>query len=85
MIGRRVEQHMAQHDIQDMGVYARFLKGNPAEMQSLFKELLINMTNFFRAPEAFRILKRDVLPRLLAGKPEGYVLRIRAAGCASGE
>lgn len=84
-VGRRIERRMAQHDIQDLEVYARFLKENPAEIQALFKELLINVTNFFRDPEAFEVLKRDILPQLFAGKPEGYVLRIWVAGCASGE
>ena len=54
-------------------------------MQSLFKELLINVTSFFRDPEAFATLKKDVLPQLFAGKPGGYVFRVWVAGCATGE
>lgn len=84
-IGRRVERRMAQHDIADMEVYVRFLKDNPAELQALFKELLINVTTFFRDPEAFVVFKRDILPLLFADKPAGYVFRIWVAGCASGE
>jgi two-component system CheB/CheR fusion protein len=84
-VGRRIERRMAQQDIQDTEVYARFLKENPAETQMLFKELLINVTSFFRDPEAFTVLKQDILPHLFAGKPDGYVLRIWVAGCASGE
>jgi two-component system CheB/CheR fusion protein len=84
-IGRRIERRMAQHDIEDTDIYARYLKENPAEMQMLFKELLINVTSFFRDPEAFAVLKQDILPTLFAGKPEGYVFRVWVAGCASGE
>ena len=84
-IGRRIERRMAQHDLTDIGVYQRYLKENPAEMQALFKELLINVTSFFRDPEAFAALKDDILPQLLAGKPEDYVFRVWVAGCASGE
>jgi two-component system CheB/CheR fusion protein len=84
-IGRRIERRMAQHNIEDLAVYARFLKDNPAEIQKLFKELLINVTSFFRDPEAFVALKETVLPPLLAGKPDGYVFRVWVAGCASGE
>ncbi len=84
-IGRRIERRMAQHDLSDCEVYARYLKAHPAEVQLLFKELLINVTSFFRDPEAFVTLKADILPALLAGKAEGDVLRIWVAGCASGE
>ncbi|HUW75547.1 MAG TPA: chemotaxis protein CheB [Gallionella sp.] len=84
-IGRRIERRMAQHEIADAGVYARYLKEQPAEMQALFRELLINVTSFFRDPEAFDTLRNDILPQLLAGKPEGYMVRVWVAGCASGE
>ncbi|MCF8200243.1 MAG: SAM-dependent methyltransferase, partial [Sulfuritalea sp.] len=43
-IGRRIERRMAQHNIEDLLVYARYLKEHPAEVQLLFKELLINVT-----------------------------------------
>ena len=84
-IGRRIERRMAQHEIVDAEIYSRYLKEQPAEMQALFKELLINVTSFFRDPEAFDTLRNDLLPQLLAGKPEGYVVRVWVAGCASGE
>jgi len=84
-IGRRIERRMAQHNIEDMAIYARFLKQNPAEVHALFNELLINVTSFFRDAEAFAVLKRDILPALLAEKPEASVFRVWVAGCASGE
>ncbi len=84
-IGRRIERRMIQQNIQDMAVYARFLKDNPAETQKLFRELLINVTSFFRDPQAFIVLKDVILPPLLKGKPPDYVLRVWVAGCASGE
>jgi two-component system CheB/CheR fusion protein len=84
-IGRRVERRMAQHNIEDMAVYARFLKEHPPEVQALFRELLINVTSFFRDPLAFDALKDEILPQLLADKPEDYVFRVWVAGCSSGE
>jgi len=84
-IGRRIQRRMAQHAIEDEAVYARFLKGNLAETQLLFRELLINVTSFFRDPEAFVALKETILPGLLKGKPPGYDFRVWVAGCASGE
>jgi chemotaxis methyl-accepting protein methylase/flagellar motility protein MotE (MotC chaperone) len=76
---------MIQHNIDDMAVYARFLEHYPAEVQTLFKELLINVTCFFRDPDAFHVLKQDILPQLLAGQPDNYLFRVWVAGCASGE
>lgn len=84
-IGRRIERRMAQHSIEDMAVYARFLKSNAAEVHALFKELLINVTSFFRDADAFNALKQDILPELLADKPDDDVFRVWVAGCASGE
>jgi len=84
-IGRRIQRRMAQHAIEDEAVYARFLRENPSETQLLFKELLINVTSFFRDPEAFVVLKQTILPGLLAGKTADYVFRVWVAGCATGE
>jgi two-component system CheB/CheR fusion protein len=84
-LGRRIERRMALHGIEDAEVYARYLKENPPELQGLFRELLINVTSFFRDPQAFAALKTDILPALLAGKPASYVLRVWVAGCATGE
>jgi two-component system CheB/CheR fusion protein len=84
-IGRRIERRMSQHNIEDTEIYARYLKEHPAEVHLLFKELLINVTSFFRDPEAFVALKNDILPLLFKDKPENYVFRVWVAGCATGE
>ncbi|HCI52543.1 MAG TPA: SAM-dependent methyltransferase [Gallionella sp.] len=84
-IGRRIERRMSMHDIDSLEVYGRYLKEHPEEAGKLFKELLINVTSFFRDAEAFDALKNDVLPQLLADKPDDYVVRIWVAGCATGE
>ena len=84
-IARRIERRMSQHCIVDVENYARYLKENPAEVKLLFKELLINVTSFFRDAEAFVTLKRDILPLLFQDKPDGYVFRAWVAGCATGE
>ena len=84
-IRRRIERRMGVHNLNDMDAYAQYLKENPAEVQVLFKELLINVTSFFRDNEAFEALKWDALPRLFENKPENYIFRIWVPGCASGE
>ena len=76
---------MAAHKIEDTETYARYLKENISEVQLLFKEFLINVTSFFRDPEAFAVLKKDILPALFVQKPENYCFRIWVPGCATGE
>ena len=84
-IGRRIERRMTVNHIAHITEYVRFLQDNPGEVQILFKELLINVTSFFRDPEVFAILKEQALPQLLADKPEDHPLRVWAPGCATGE
>lgn len=84
-IVRRIERRMLQNSIEELSVYARFVKQYPGEIHALFKELLINVTSFFRDPDAFDALKQDILPLILADKPDDYVFRVWVAGCASGE
>ena len=82
---RRIARRMSQHDIVDEEVYARFLREHPEELHALFRELLINVTSFFRDPDAFNILKQDVLPAILNKMADDQVFRVWVAGCASGE
>ena len=82
---RRIERRMSMHNIEDKEVYAHYLNEHPAEVHLLFKELLINVTNFFRDDGAFAVLKQEILPLLFADKPENYVFRAWVAGCATGE
>ncbi len=84
-VHRRIERRMTVRGITDPVAYVRYLQDSPDEVQSLFKELLINVTSFFRDPEAFQALKQEVLPKLAEGKPEGYSFRVWVAGCSSGE
>lgn len=84
-IHRRIERRMTVHGLEDTGTYARYLHEHPEEVQALFKELLINVTSFFRDPEAFEALKKDILPKLFENKTENYVFRIWVPGCSTGE
>ncbi len=84
-IRRRIERRMIVHGIDDTSFYARYLQEHDEEVSLLFKELLINVTSFFRDAEAFATLKNDILPKLFDQKQENYVFRIWVAGCATGE
>lgn len=82
---RRVERRMGIHRLNKISSYVRYLQENPQELDILFKELLIGVTRFFRDPPAWRILAKDVLPKLLSGRPARSVVRAWVAGCSSGE
>ncbi len=84
-IMRRIERRMLKNLITRTEVYVNFIQHNPAEVDALFKELLINVTSFFRDSEAFALLKQEVLPLLCADKAVDYVFRVWVAGCATGE
>ncbi|MBJ6108055.1 PAS domain-containing protein [Hymenobacter sp. BT523] len=81
---RRIERRMNSHQIQEFTLYVRYLQENPAEVEALFKELLIGVTKFFRDREAYDILKARLLP-LLRQKPADSVVRVWAPGCSTGE
>jgi two-component system CheB/CheR fusion protein len=85
-IHRRIGRRMSVHQISGIDDYVRYLQQYPDEIESLFRDLLIGVTNFFRDPEAFEALEKLVIPQLFAGKPSmGGVVRIWVAGCSTGE
>ena len=84
-INRRIERRMAVHQILSIDGYIKFLQQTPAEVEALFRDLLIGVTNFFRDTEAFNSLEQLVIPKLFAGKPAGSVIRIWVPGCSTGE
>ncbi len=84
-VHRRIERRMAIHQLERIADYVRFLRENPAELDLLFKELLIGVTSFFRDPAVWEALRVPVIPDLIAAAPEGATLRAWVAGCSTGE
>ena len=84
-INRRIERRMALQQIETMERYVKHAQQTPAEVESLFRDLLIGVTNFFRDPEVFKVLEEKTIPQLFAGKPAGGTIRVWTPGCASGE
>jgi two-component system CheB/CheR fusion protein len=81
---RRIERRMNAHQIREFTHYVRYLQENPQEVDTLFRELLIGVTKFFRDREAFDHLKAFLLP-LLKRKPVDSTIRVWGAGCSTGE
>ena len=84
-IHRRIERRMAVHQIETLESYVKFLQLSPGEVEALFRDLLIGVTNFFRDTDAFTMLEQQILPKLFADKPAGGVLRVWVPGCSTGE
>lgn len=84
-IYRRIERRMLIHKIDSISEYTKFLQKNAQEVDLLFKELLIGVTNFFRDAALWEELKTEALPNILAAYPEGGTLRAWSCGCSTGE
>jgi two-component system CheB/CheR fusion protein len=82
---RRIERRMGIHQIDKMSAYVRYLQENSQELDLLFKELLIGVTSFFRDPAVWELLRKEVVPALLAGRSPRQALRAWVPGCSTGE
>ena len=82
---RRISRRIDLHRLDDIDQYLRFLQKNDQELDALFAELLIGVTNFFRDPPAWELLKEKILPMICEHKAEGSDLRVWVAGASTGE
>lgn len=82
---RRINKRMQSVNLSQYRDYLDYLEARPGEFFQLFNTILINLTGFFRDPEAWEVLAEQVIPRLANREtPEGQ-LRVWCAGCATGE
>jgi len=82
---RRIERRMSVHKIEKISSYVTFLQENLKEVDILFKELLIGVTNFFRDKDVWDNLEETILPSMISKMQEGTILRAWVAGCSTGE
>lgn len=82
---RRIERRMAIHHIYTMAGYVQYLQKSAAEGEALFRDLLIGVTQFFRDPEVFKLVEKEIIPKLFADKPATSVIRVWSPGCSTGE
>ncbi len=81
---RRVQRRIQVLQFASVDAYLVRLRADRDEVQNLFQDLLIGVTQFFRDPAEFEALERE-LPRLFEGKGAGDQLRVWVLGCATGE
>jgi len=84
-VERRIRRRMAVNKFEQLDDYLTFLRSHPSEIESLYNDLLIRVTGFFRDPEVFEALKKDIFPAMMRDRDEGSPLRIWVPGCATGE
>src|SRR5262245_36509227 len=81
---RRIQKRLKTVNIASPEEYRDYLDTHPEEFGLLFNTILINVTSFFRDPDAWRFLATETIPRILATSPPGLI-RLWSAACASGE
>ncbi|HEY7427712.1 MAG TPA: CheR family methyltransferase [Gemmataceae bacterium] len=84
-IHRRILRRMALRSLENGGEYLRLLRDEPAELQNLYQDFLIRVTQFFRDPEAYEALKEKVFPALARERSPAHPIRIWSVGCSTGE
>ena len=76
---------MALYRLDSFKEYLAYLRSRPAEVDELYHDILIMVTEFFREPDAFAALSSSVLPGIIAAKKDDQAVRIWVPGCSTGE
>lgn len=84
-IRRRISRRMSLTNTEHYKDYLQMLRDDEAERKQLTKDLLINVTDFFRDKEAFEVLEKNVLSDIIENLGKNQEIRVWVAGCASGE
>jgi len=84
-IHRRILRRMALNKLNNLHDYAQMLRENKSEVDALYQDLLITVTNFFREPQMYKALTEKILPALFKNRKQNDPIRIWIPGCATGE
>ena len=84
-VARRVNRRVELTGYDDLAAYIGRLQDDRAELNDLYRDLLIGVTRFFRDAEAFERLETEVIPSIIQSTDEGDPMRVWVAGCATGE
>ncbi|MFW5795655.1 MAG: chemotaxis protein CheB [Alkalispirochaeta sp.] len=83
-VSRRLDRRMTINQIEDIREYASLLQRVPSELNTLFRELLIGVTSFFRDPQIFERLAQEVVDEIVEAGDEREI-RVWVSGCSTGE
>jgi len=82
---RRIRRRMVVLKVETLRDYLQFIGKKPEELPELYRDLLINVTGFFREPETFLGLRKHVYPKLFDQRKPDDPIRVWVAGCSTGE
>ncbi len=83
-LSRRLERRMTLQNAAGLNDYLTLLETDSEELDHLYRDLLVEVTQFFRDKDAFDVLKNDVIPKLFEEASDDG-LRVWVPGCATGE
>src|SRR5437899_8830250 len=84
-IKRRILRRMLILKINNMENYLKYLQTSLGELTSLFQDILISVTAFFREPATLEALKTEIFPNILKNRPTEDPIRICIPCCSTGE
>lgn len=84
-MGRRIERRLVVNKIDTIEEYYEYLKESKDEVTTLFNDLLIGVTSFFRDEEVFASLEKNAIPKLFLDKSSDSIIRVWITGCSTGE
>lgn len=84
-IRRRIVRRMLLKNMDNVDEYIRYLQQNPGEVNQLYQDLLINVTQFFRDIDCVEYLKKTLLPKLVKLKSEDDPIRVWVPACSTGQ
>jgi len=84
-ISRRIERRLSINQIENLKDYLEYLFSSKNEQKTLYKELLIGVTKFFRDTEAFQIVESEAIPAIFLNKQPRDEIRIWITPCSTGE
>lgn len=84
-IQRRLLRRMNLNRITELADYVKLLHRNRQEVEALYRDVLINVTGFFRNPDVFESLRDTVYPKLLNVRNSSDPVRVWVPGCSTGE
>ena len=82
---RRIQRRLGLRNVATLAEYMDDLRANPEEVAKLVKDLMINVTGFFRDPDAWTALADLVITPMIAARETGSSIRVWVPGCATGE
>ena len=84
-ISRRIERRLSINQVENLKDYLDYLYSSKKEQKTLYNELLIGVTKFFRDSEAFLIVENEIIPSIFENKLPKDEVRVWVSACSTGE